>query len=49
MKHDLIDIELNVINNKVKVIKFKNINYISLAYLARYKCIYRKYWSLEWL
>lgn len=36
MKNNVITTELNVINNKVSVMRVKNINYISLTDLARY-------------
>ena len=36
MKNSVIRSELNVINNKVSVMKMENINYISLTDLARY-------------
>ena len=37
MKQELIRTELNVINNKIRVMRVGNIDYISLTDLARYK------------
>ena len=37
MKQELIRTELNVINNKIRIMRVGNIDYISLTDLARYK------------
>ena len=37
MKQELIKIELNVINNKIGIMRVGNIDYISITDLARYK------------
>jgi len=37
LKHELIKTELNVINNKIGIIRVGNIDYISINDLARYK------------
>ena len=37
MKNNLLEAELNVINNKIKIMRFGNVDYISLTDLARYK------------
>lgn len=37
MKNELVTIELNVINNRISVIRIGNTNYISITDLARYK------------
>ena len=37
MKHELIKTELNVINNKIGIMRVGNIDYISITDLARYK------------
>ena len=37
MKNESLKTELNIINNKIGVVKIRNISYISLTDLARYK------------
>ena len=37
MKHELIKSELNVINNKIRIMRVGNVDYISITDLARYK------------
>ena len=37
MKNDIVKTELNVINNKVRIMRVGNIDYISISDLARYK------------
>ena len=37
MKNNIVKTELNVINNKVSVMRVGNVDYISLTDLARYK------------
>lgn len=37
MKQELIKTELNVINNKIRIMKVGNVDHISITDLARYK------------
>ena len=37
MKQELIKTEMNVINNKIRVMRVGNVDYISISDLARYK------------
>lgn len=37
MKQELIKTELNVINNKIGIMRIGNVDYISITDLARYK------------
>ena len=47
MKNNVITTELNVVNNKVSVIRVGNIDYISLTDLAKYKDKDRTYYIIQ--